>query len=301
MSKRAAVLEATPLIPGLGAKVVVDFATALDAATRAALSELFERHHLLFIEAPGLTREAQLELFSSFGVLNTIPDGRDEILVSNVLADGYLGSYELEWHTDGSYLAEPYDANCLYAIDVQAGRSATRFVSSAEAWRRMPESLQKKLQYLQILNTSEIKTPRGERLATHGPDLLAAAHRIVDYRPGNPTPYITANVYQTDCVLGMDAATSRALLDEVYAILYDERHVYEHSWKNGDFVVWDNRVVHHARGDMSNVGARTLRRFTAGGAPSVEQIPWPQMEKLQKNFRARLGPDGKPRAEAGAG
>ena len=178
MSKRAAILEATPLMAGLGAKVVVDFATALDAATRAALSELFQRHHL----------------------------------------------------------------------------------------------------------TSEIKTPRGERLATHGPDLLAAAHRIVDYRPGNPTPYITANIYQTDCVLGMDAATSRALLDEVYAILYDERHVYEHSWKNGDFVVWDNRIVHHAR-----------------GAPSVEQIPWPQRETLQKNFRARLGPDGTPRAEAGAG
>ena len=195
MSRQGAVREATPLIPGLGAKVVVDFATALDAATRAALSELFQRHHL----------------------------------------------------------------------------------------------------------TSEIKTPRGERLATHGPDLLAAKHRIVDYRPGKPTPYVTANIYQTDCVLGMDAATSRALLDEVYAILYDERHVYEHSWKNGDFVVWDNRIVHHARGDLSNVGARTLRRFTAGGAPSVEQIPWPQRETLQKNFRARLGPDGKPRAEAGAG
>ena len=297
MSSGSEILQVIPLTPNLGAKVALDISGKVPEPVRDQLRTLFARYHLLFIEAPGLSKERHLDLFETFGKAVPTPNGVTELYVSNVLKDGYLGSYELEWHIDGSYLMEPYTANCLYALDLQAGKSATRFASAASAIDRFPDELKKTVRFLQVINASEIATERGKRLATHGPDLLCSAHRLISRHPVNGVPYITANRYQTDCVLGLDGDASRALLDEIYRYLYDEKYVYEHWWKNGDLVIWDNLIVHHARRDMSTVGNRTLRRYTSGPALPGEQIPAQQKARIEKNFSARVGPEGRPHAE----
>lgn len=53
---------------------------------------------------------------------------------------------------------------------------------------------------------------------------------------------------QADRVLGLDDPTSEALLEELWSYCYAPAVVHEHRYAPGDFVVWDNLNVQHARG-----------------------------------------------------
>jgi taurine dioxygenase len=298
MEKMTASLKATELMPGLGVKVELDLARPPSDEIREELRRLFNTHHLLFIEAPDLSSAAQLDLFETLGkAIPATTDGKVEMIVSNARSDGYLGNYELEWHCDGSFVPEPFIANCLYAMDVAERKSATRFVSAAAGYARLPQKLKDAVAYLQVFNTNEIKVERGRRVATLGADLAGAAHRLVSRHPVTGVPYIAANAYQTDCVIGLDPDGSRALLREIYLYLYAPDHVYEHWWRNGDLVIWDNMLVQHSRGDMSDVGTRTLRRFTIGTALVADQLPARQRELMEASFRARVGQDARRRPD----
>jgi taurine dioxygenase len=277
MVSQTGTLKTTSLIPGLGVKVELDLTQAISEDIRSQLRTLFDHYYLLFIEAPNLSAEKHLDLFETFGrAIPATTDGKVQMIVSNVLEGGYLGSYELEWHIDGSFMAEPFLVNCLYALDVVDRSSATRFVSAAAAFERLPEDLKHELR---------------KRVATFGTDLVAAAHRLVSHHPRTGAPYLAANAYQTDSVIGLDPDESRKLLQQVYEYMYSPEHVYEHWWRNGDLIIWDNRVVQHSRGNVAAVGARTLRRFTSGPATVLEQLPARQRAVMTAAFRARLGPD----------
>ena len=41
--------------------------------------------------------------------------------------------------------------------------------------------------------------------------------------------------------------------------------IYEHQWSLGDFVMWDNRCVNHARKDFPSTQRRLLRRNVIQG------------------------------------
>jgi taurine dioxygenase len=168
---------------------------------------------------------------------------------------------------------EPFRTACLHALDVPAGKSSTRFISSVRAVDRLPADLRKRIKYLQVINTAPTSTPVGARVEQDGADIVAAAHPIIATHPVTGQSYITANPLQTDCVLGMSQAESSALLEEIYRHFHQESEVYEHFWKNGDLIIWDNLAVHHARGEISQIGNRTLRRLSVGYATYEEQMP----------------------------
>ena len=286
-------LKTTELVPGLGVKVDVDVVTDLRQSVKDELLSLFNEYHLLFIEAPNLSAERQLEIMEIFGTaIAASPDGNLELTVSNAVPEGYLGKFELVWHIDGSFMPEPFLASCLYGLDLKDGISSTRYVNVSSAIDRLPKELKDKMEYLQVINTVEVKTERGKRVETHGSDLIAAAHRLISPHPIKGIPYITANAYQTDCIIGLNGDESSAFLNELFEHMYSSEFVYEHWWCKNQLVIWDNLMVQHARGDVSDVGTRTLRRYTVGPAPAIDQLPDKQREWLTTNFYARKGPDG---------
>ena len=69
-------------------------------------------------------------------------------------------------------------------------------------------------------------------------------------RSCGPTPPAAArwcSGASTDHVVGMDAAASRALLDDLLRRCTAPERVYRHEWSVGDTVIWDNRgVIHRA-------------------------------------------------------
>ena len=54
------------------------------------------------------------------------------------------------------------------------------------------------------------------------------------------------------------------LLEELFTVLYDPDHAFEHEWREHDLVVWDNLAVQHARGRLTQEGPeRSLRKVSA--------------------------------------
>jgi len=64
---------------------------------------------------------------------------------------------------------------------------------------------------------------------------------------------------------GMSEEESRSILEALYAIGERREFIYEHVWRAGDFVMWDNRCTIHARTDFAKHERRLLRRCTVEG------------------------------------
>jgi alpha-ketoglutarate-dependent taurine dioxygenase len=68
----------------------------------------------------------------------------------------------------------------------------------------------------------------------------------------------------TKSILDVPEAESEPLLEELFAIMYDEDVRFEHHWRTGDLVVWDNLAVQHGRPNVAEQGpTRTLRKVAA--------------------------------------
>ena len=64
---------------------------------------------------------------------------------------------------------------------------------------------------------------------------------------------------------GMTREESEALLDRLFDLTEDPANVYEHVWREGDLLMWDNLACLHARTDWPDGETRMLRRCTVGG------------------------------------
>ena len=58
---------------------------------------------------------------------------------------------------------------------------------------------------------------------------------------------------------------SEAMLAELFEISEDPAIVYEHAWRLGDLVIWDNWASIHARKDFPHEEPRLMRRLTIEG------------------------------------
>jgi taurine dioxygenase len=73
-------------------------------------------------------------------------------------------------------------------------------------------------------------------------------------------PALYASKSGTDRVLGMSEEESEALLATLFDHLYRASNLYEHRWRTGDLVVWDNRALQHRRAPIPAGMRRTLQR-----------------------------------------
>ena len=63
---------------------------------------------------------------------------------------------------------------------------------------------------------------------------------------------------------GLPSDESEQILNDLFDVLYAPENSFEHDWRAGDLVVWDNLAVQHARGIVTQQGPeRSLRKVTA--------------------------------------
>ena len=78
---------------------------------------------------------------------------------------------------------------------------------------------------------------------------------------------IFANEHMSLQLEGIDKEQGEAIFGALFEILYDPQYVYEHCWKQGDLVIWDNLALQHGRRAFyGNPGVRTLIRTTINPA-----------------------------------
>jgi taurine dioxygenase len=268
-----------------GVEVDVDLRTGLGADEREALRQLFRRDGLVLFRNQSLTMDEQLDACSIFGPV--MRGSRENYIVSNVHKDGLLGNRELLFHNDVPYVPAPYLGGSLHALEVDDGVSATRFASGFRAWERLPAELQYRIDGLNALHIKGRAIGQRTRMTDLSPGDNCAVHALVGRQKETGRRYIFACVEMTGLLLGLPEEQGEALLQELFSYLYADDGVYEHHWRQGDLIIWDNLAVQHARSRIAG-GTRTLQRVTIAEYGYWDQYPvdLPTYDALHENRTA---------------
>lgn len=242
-----------------GAEIDRDLAQPLSPAEAGQLRALFNRHGLLLARGQALSMERQRALCGLLGPV-LLREGENGYMTN---AGGGPAASELNWHSDAAYTQHPFDALSLHALDVVDDASSTRFASAEIA---LPGDLRAALDGRE----QEMIAPHYTALAAvtcdqrDPPAQKRGVMPTLYVNPHNGRTCVWVNAMQTSRIVGMAWEESRDLLHAVFDRLYAPANVYEHRWRNGDLVIWDNIALQHMRGNLDRVGKRLLQRVIVG-------------------------------------
>lgn len=186
-------------------------------------------------------------------------------------------------HHEFAYLDDPIDGVSLYADEVGEGSAPTRFTSGVLAYAALPPRLKERLHQLQGLFVAQYDPAIRAQAGRHrdrdvDPRFPRAVHPLVVRHPQTGQNVLYVNHTQVDRVLGLGDDESESLLQELFGYLYRPDNTYEHSYRNGDLVIWDNLSVQHGRDATPPGVARRLRRVVFGSRAPWES--WPGVPDL---------------------
>ena len=254
-------LQFTRLQP-FGAEIDRDLSEPFGPSEAWHFKQLFDEHKLILARGQALTMERQQELCALIGPI-LLRKGEDGTMTNQA---GPSSASAYCWHSDAAYTEYPFDALALHALDVVDDASSTLFASAEDGWDALPGNLRQALE----TREQEMIAPHYTRLDkrscdTRDPERMKQGIMPAVYvNPHSGRTCVWVGEMNTVQLLGMEWEQSRDLLHEVYDHLYAPTRVLEHKWRQGDFIVWDNIALQHARPDMSDVGKRLLQRVIVG-------------------------------------
>lgn len=255
-------------LPTIGAQADIDLSRPLDPGGQQALRDLLFEHGLLVFRDQSLSDADQTRVLGYFGQVLVEEGGHREIAV-----DGNLGACRLLFHSDLAFTREPFKLLSLYGIDVDEGRTSTLFASGTRVLDRLPADLRRRLDGLQATTViPPSQTQRAVQYETPAffPQITQPA---IIAHPVTGAPILFAFEMQTSRIEGLDPEDSEALLHELFGHLYAPENVYEHVWRNGDLVIWDNIALQHARPDQAATPRRRLRRVAVADKTFFQLCP----------------------------
>jgi taurine dioxygenase len=260
----------------------VDLSKPLDPAIFAELRRAWAEHSILLIRGQDLTEEDQFRFARNFGPIAArpkppvekrgyVPDPENPMhLVTDRVDDegrrlGSLGHGEMWFHTDKCYVAAPHRASLLYAIKIPDEGGHTRFASLYNANENLPVDLRQKLEGRRALQVYDYTTTAVAEADQRLEDLLHHWQPVFVTNPDTGRQALYVNRLMTAQIDGMTPQESRETLDLLCDLIEAPDNVYEHVWRPGDIIVWDNLSSLHARTDWPEDQRRTLRRCTIEG------------------------------------
>ena len=163
---------------------------------------------------------------------------------------------EMMFHIDQCYTERPSKASTLYAV------GNTRFSNLIKAYEGLSDDWKMRIEGLKALNYFDYQanaTTRPETIDPNGPQFV---HPIVRTHPETGRKSLFVNRQMTMFIDGLGANESDEILNYLFEMIEDPSNVYEHIWKVGDLVLWDNRCTAHARTYYNPKEPRLLRRMT---------------------------------------
>ena len=274
-------LDVVKLTPHIGAEVRgLDLRATLEAATVAAIRRAWLDHAVLVFRGQALGQEELLRVTAYFGEVAPLarpaeyfPKGYANLLpnimlISNIRENGEpigaLPDGEMMFHHDMMHAEVPHNATLLYSVEVPSRGGNTLFASGIAAYETLPRALRDKLDGRTAIHHYHYgSTQRGDDRGT--PAFADSRHPAVRTHDETGRKAIYVNRLMTVGIEGMAKDESEPLLEAVWDHAEQRAFVYEHAWRPGDLLIWDNRCSMHARTDFSPAERRLLLRTTAKG------------------------------------
>jgi alpha-ketoglutarate-dependent taurine dioxygenase len=172
---------------------------------------------------------------------------------------------------------KPFEVLSLYGAQVEQPSAPTIFVSGANAWKTLPDDLRKKIEGLKVLHTAGVvrRGDQSEVLVTEVTNPPTTITPLAMPHPRTGEIILYACEQMTKEVVGVSPQESEEILQEVFDHLYSPAAQWDHQWQEGDFVVWDNIAMQHARKNVEVEGPARHLRKAASPMPKLrpDQIP----------------------------
>ena len=290
-------IEVRQLGPGFFAEVRgVGLADVVerDEAYRAVRAA-FEEHSVLLFRNQSISDEVQASYSRRFGPLETakaasLGEGTPYSILTNVdpatgalVPPGHKEDLRARanqlWHTDSSFKAPPALASVFSARIIPPTGGETEFASTRLAWAQLPAALRTRLEHAYARH--DYAHSRG-KIAPHlASDREKATLPPVSWRirwrnpaNGRDALYVASHTYAID---GMTDAAAQGLIGDLIAYATAPGRTYEHRWREGDVLMWDNRAtLHRGRpwpGDKPRHMVRTT--ISATDADGLAEM-WPR-------------------------
>ena len=279
-------LEFRRLHPTFGAEAgPVDLREARGESALEPIREAMDRYAVVVFRKQRLSGDEQLafaarldgELHRKTGS-SVIQKSRfgDEALtdVSNVGADGEIFEAEARrrlyslanrlWHTDASFQDPRGRYSMLAALVVPEVAADTEFADMRTAYDTLPEETKAGIEGLRVHHSiAYSRQTLGFEFSQEESDRLkGAVHPLVLANPrnGRRSLYLASHASR---ILDRPTPDGRLLLRDLMEHATRPELVYRHSWRTGDFVIWDNRAtMHRARPFEDTIHRREMRRVT---------------------------------------
>jgi taurine dioxygenase len=292
-------VQVVPSGAALGAEIRgVDLSQPVPEATRELMRKAWADHLVLCLRGQHLPDISFLDAAGIFGVPKEPAARKYEVaggykiggrrvplhphvsLISNldeegnpVKDNGGLGSYEVVWHSDNSYVAVPPAGSMLYSVVIPTnGGGDTCFNNQYRAYEELPADLKAAIKGRSQIhdasrNSAGVLRPTVKMPATPE-EVPGPAHPLVRVHPvtGKPALYLgRRRDWPSNYILGMSNADSEALLDRLWAHATQEKYAWKHVWQVGDVILWDNRCAMHYRSEVDSSQPRVMLRTVING------------------------------------
>jgi taurine dioxygenase len=282
-------LSTRPLTPTFGLEILdVDLRQPTDNMI-AEIDALWVKHPVLLVRNQLLDEVQQIAFSKRFGEINihVRTDIRSRshpevVMVSNLRLEngdniGALASGEAKWHTDSCYKSKPDTGSILYALEVPEDGGKTAWANLQLAYEALPDATKTKLEgkrgeyAYNIFNVDITKDNDIKDIRTITPDVK---HPMVLKQPVSERKGLYFDPLQTYGIEDMDVSESRRLLDELTAHITQPNFIFEHRWRRGDIVLWDNCRVLHRREPFNPMVPRLMKRTTIFLPPERYPVPF---------------------------
>jgi taurine dioxygenase len=287
-------MDVIPTGRALGAEITgIDLSKAISAAQRDFIFKAYIDNLVLLFRGQHLSFDDLLRLREMFGppgqagnqllglgrkkyLPDNLPD--DCTIISNITDAngnpiGALGDGEAFWHTDSSFTETPISASLLHAIEVTEQGGETAFLNMYKAYEEMPASLAARIEgkyanHSKVHNSAGMKRPEFADV-TDPSKAPGVKHPMVRTHPVTKRKCLYLGRRLNSYIFGLSVPESEALLDEVWAHACQEKYVWQHKWRVGDLIVWDNRCTMHHRNAFAPNARRLMHKSTTAGEAVV--------------------------------
>ncbi|XP_059151579.1 alkylsulfatase-like [Physella acuta] len=263
-------LHITPVKLGVEIRGI-DLISVSSCQTIADIKHLLTKHCLLIFKNQGkISGKDHVRISRWLGDLESTfykhprsPDP-DVFRVSNDEREGCRNVGRSGWHIDGSFMEKPFDY-ALYHMVAVPKVGSTAFVGFAELLHSLSQERRTSWERLWMVgNDHDVIHPLTYAHPQTGQSVLC-------FHLGMIGAFIWD--YKTSQQRMTNQAETRQILGEIHEeiVKKDGKLIYEHEWREGDFIISDNRAVAHeatpeTQYPVSKVGLRILHRTTVAGS-----------------------------------
>ncbi|MGA7956845.1 MAG: TauD/TfdA family dioxygenase [Xanthobacteraceae bacterium] len=273
--------EVVPLTRHIGAEVRgIDLRLKPDEETVRAIYQAWLDHLVLIFPDQKLEQEDLIRATGFFGQIGTLsrppknfPKGYSKLLpgimmISNIRENGEpigaLPDGEMMFHHDMIHAEVPSKATLLYSVEIPSTGGNTLFASGYAAYETLDPAIRERLEDKKALHHYNYgSTIKGDNRGTEA--FAERVHPVFRTHEDTGKKAIYVNRLMTVKVLDISDDESDRLLNAVYVHAEKREFVYEHVWRVGDLLLWDNRCSSHARTDFPSTERRLMFRTTVEG------------------------------------